>query len=196
MTFATTADDNTGAFMSERPQRPMIRSSLLGPRPSRTGVAPVATTASRVHDQVRPDPFQRVRTGRTGTYAAAVPCEPERQSPREGDVDIASRQLLDLVQHPERVADFTTADSASVLCQVASVLAVLAARLASSCADPQRAKPDDRLLTVDDVAQRLSMSSHAVYRRASGFPFTVHVGRYLRFSERGLEEYLERRRGR
>lgn len=149
----------------------------------------------RVHDQMCLDPFQPVRTGRTGTYAAAVPCEPGER-PREGDADTASRRLLDLVHHPERVADFTTTDSASALCHIASVLVVLAARLASSCADPQRAKPDDRLLTVDEVAQRLSISSHAVYRRASGFPFAIHVGRYLRFSERGLEEYLESRRGR
>jgi excisionase family DNA binding protein len=75
------------------------------------------------------------------------------------------------------------------------MLVALSARLAHS-ADPQRGKPDDRLLTVDEVAQRLSISSQAVYRRASSFPFTVHVGRYLRFSERGLEEYLESRRGR
>ncbi len=119
-----------------------------------------------------------------------------REGPREGDADIELRHLLDLVQHPERVANFTTTDSVSVLCQLAAVLAVLAARLAASCADPQRMKPDNRLLTVDEVAKRLSISSHAVYRRASSFPFAIRIGRYLRFSERGLEEYLESRRGR
>jgi predicted DNA-binding transcriptional regulator AlpA len=124
-----------------------------------------------------------------------VPDEPERGEPRTGDEDLALRRLLDLVRHPERVANLTTTDSASVLCHLASVLAALSARLARSTG-PQRAKPEDRLLTVDEVAQRLSISSHAVYRRASSFPFTVHVGRYLRFSERGLEEHLASRRGR
>jgi predicted DNA-binding transcriptional regulator AlpA len=124
-----------------------------------------------------------------------VPSEPARGHPRKDDEDTASRRLLDLVRHPERLADLTTADSASVLCHIASLLAALSARLGHSAAS-QRAKSDDRLLTVDEVAQRLSISSQAVYRRASSFPFTVHVGRYLRFSERGLEEYLESRRGR
>jgi excisionase family DNA binding protein len=119
-----------------------------------------------------------------------------RKPAREGDTDIASRRLLDLVHHPERVPDATTADLASVLCQLASVVAALTARLARSSGAPQGAKRGDRLLTVDEVAQRLSISSHAVYRRASGFAFTVRVGRHLRFSERGLEEYLEGRRGR
>jgi excisionase family DNA binding protein len=120
-----------------------------------------------------------------------VPCKPER----EGDTGIASRRLLDLVHHPERVPDFTTTDLASVLCQLASAFAALTVRLARSSAVPQCARRDDRLLTVDEVAQRLSISSHAVYRRASGLPFTVRLGRHLRFSERGLEEYLESRRG-
>jgi predicted DNA-binding transcriptional regulator AlpA len=124
-----------------------------------------------------------------------VPSEPARGDPRKDDEDTASRRLLDLVRHPERVADLTTTDSASVLCHIASLLAALSARLGHSAAS-QRAKSDDRLLTVDEVAQRLSISSQAVYRRASSFPFTVHVGRYLRFSERGLVEYLESRRGR
>jgi hypothetical protein len=86
-----------------------------------------------------------------------VPDEPERGEPRTGAEDLALRRLLDLVRHPERVADLTTTGSASVLCHIASVLAALSARLAHS-AVPQRAKRDDRLLTVDEVAQRLSIS--------------------------------------
>jgi len=90
--------------------------------------------------------------------------------------------LSELLEQPARVAELTPADLALTLSQLAALHPACAA--------------GDRLLTVDEIAQRLSMSSHAVYRRASGFPFTVHVGRYLRFSERGLEEYLESRRGR
>lgn len=104
--------------------------------------------------------------------------------------------LNELLEHPNGVAELTPSDLARTLSQLAALHLALAARLREVFAPIQTRAAGDRLLTVDEVAQRLSMSSHAVYRRASSFPFTVHVGRYLRFSERGLEEYLERRRGR
>jgi len=104
--------------------------------------------------------------------------------------------LSELLEQPARVAELTPADLALTLSQLAALHLALAARLREVFAPVPACAAGDRLLTVDEIAQRLSMSSHAVYRRASGFPFTVHVGRYLRFSERGLEEYLESRRGR
>lgn len=48
----------------------------------------------------------------------------------------------------------------------------------------------DRLLTVEDVAQRLAVAEDYVYRHADGWPFTRRVGRNLRFSDRGLCEWL------
>lgn len=48
----------------------------------------------------------------------------------------------------------------------------------------------DNLLTVDEAAARLKCSSDWLYRRAKRRPFTVRVGRNLRFSERGIEEAI------
>ena len=52
------------------------------------------------------------------------------------------------------------------------------------------AAQDDRLLTVEDVAKRLAVAEDYVYRHACSWPFTRRVGRHLRFSYRGLCEWL------
>jgi excisionase family DNA binding protein len=103
----------------------------------------------------------------------------------------AVRSLLDLLQARAIDSGLSAADIPSLLCHVAALLAALAAQLSGSPTDTH----DDRLLTVDEVAERLALSRHAVYRRAAELPFLIRVGRHLRFSERGLAKYLERRQG-
>jgi len=51
----------------------------------------------------------------------------------------------------------------------------------------------DELLTVDIAAQRLGLSEAWLYRHAATLPFTVRVGRQLRFSARRLEAYIAAR---
>jgi len=51
--------------------------------------------------------------------------------------------------------------------------------------------PPDELLDVDQAASRLSMSKDYLYRHHSQFPFTRHLGRSVRFSARGIEEYTK-----
>ena len=48
----------------------------------------------------------------------------------------------------------------------------------------------DRLLTVQEAAQRLAVTPRWLYRHAGDLPFTVRLGRLLRFSERGLDRWL------
>jgi excisionase family DNA binding protein len=53
----------------------------------------------------------------------------------------------------------------------------------------------DRLLTVEEVAERLGATPKYVYRQAGRWPFRRKLGgRTLRFSERGLARWLERAR--
>src|SRR5262249_9045977 len=52
----------------------------------------------------------------------------------------------------------------------------------------------DELLHVDAAAQRLGMSAQYLYRHADTLPFTKRNGRSLRFSSRGIEQYINRRR--
>jgi predicted DNA-binding transcriptional regulator AlpA len=59
---------------------------------------------------------------------------------------------------------------------------------------PASSPATDRLIGPGDVAARLGVSRRAVYRRASGWPFTRRVGRSLRFSAAGLERWLARAR--
>jgi excisionase family DNA binding protein len=55
---------------------------------------------------------------------------------------------------------------------------------------------DDTLLTVDQAAVRLGVSTDWLFRRSRTLPFVVRLGRHLRFSNRGIDRYLRNRTGR
>lgn len=60
--------------------------------------------------------------------------------------------------------------------------------------DAAQAAPD-RLLKAPEVAARLGLSLPEVYRQARRWPFARRLARRaLRFSEQGLERWLERKR--
>ena len=61
------------------------------------------------------------------------------------------------------------------------------ARLAPAPSVPQ----PDQLLDVDEAADRLGISKDYLYRNHSKFPFTRRMGRSLRFSTCGIEEYTK-----
>ena len=48
----------------------------------------------------------------------------------------------------------------------------------------------DRLLTADEAAERLSLSKDTLYRRADDFPFTVRIGRKVRYSSKGIDRHI------
>jgi predicted DNA-binding transcriptional regulator AlpA len=53
---------------------------------------------------------------------------------------------------------------------------------------------EDRLIRPKELAARLGTSTDWVYRHWKELPFTVKLSpRQLRFSEQGLERYLEKR---
>lgn len=52
-------------------------------------------------------------------------------------------------------------------------------------------RDEDRLLTIDEVAQRLSVSKDWVYRNLKRLPFTKKLGpKLVRFSEASLQKWL------
>ena len=55
-----------------------------------------------------------------------------------------------------------------------------------------KAPKEDRLLTVETVADRLNVSPRYVYDHHHEWPFTRHLGSKLRFSEHGLSQWIER----
>jgi excisionase family DNA binding protein len=53
-------------------------------------------------------------------------------------------------------------------------------------------RDEDRLLTIDQVAQRLSVSKDWVYRNGRRLTFTRKLGpKLIRFSEAGLQKWLK-----
>jgi predicted DNA-binding transcriptional regulator AlpA len=51
----------------------------------------------------------------------------------------------------------------------------------------------DRLLHVDEGAQRLGVKRGWIYRNQQKLPFVVRQGRLLRCSNRGIDEYIRKR---
>src|SRR5262249_32041438 len=94
--------------------------------------------------------------------------------------------LADLAAQPARVDELAPEQARAMLAQLVTLQAPLLARalLAGGGRDP------DELLTVDAAAQRLGLSEAWLYRHARTLPFTVHVGRQVRFSSRRLEGYI------
>jgi predicted DNA-binding transcriptional regulator AlpA len=71
--------------------------------------------------------------------------------------------------------------------QLGALLAAAGARLAAGA----RRDVPDRLLTVKQAAPVLGMSEDWLYRNADRLPFTHRTGRRaVRFSERGLKQYM------
>lgn len=54
----------------------------------------------------------------------------------------------------------------------------------------------DELVNVQEAARRLELSPDYLYRHASQLPFTVRIGRRLRFSAQGIERFIRLRQGR
>jgi excisionase family DNA binding protein len=61
------------------------------------------------------------------------------------------------------------------------------ARLTPAPSAPQ----PDQLLDVEEAANRLGISKDYLYRHHARFSFTRRMGRSLRFSSRGIEEYTK-----
>jgi len=55
--------------------------------------------------------------------------------------------------------------------------------------------PQDRLLTLDEAASVLAVTTDWLYRHANAFTFTVRPGPgQVRFSNLGIQDYLRRKR--
>ena len=55
-------------------------------------------------------------------------------------------------------------------------------------------KEADRLLSAEEAAEMLSMSTDWLYRNARKLPFTRKLGKMLRFSQQGIVKWLESRK--
>lgn len=106
--------------------------------------------------------------------------------------------LAELVEAPRRVLDLPADEAAALLERVAAVHALLLARVAASSTATVNGAGPDEMLTAKQAARRTGMSPRLLYKRARAgeLPFAVRVSaRSVRFSARGLDAWLSRRRG-
>jgi len=103
----------------------------------------------------------------------------------------ATPDLNELACDPGRAQALSADERGRVMLTIAAILTALGA----STATPERSCTGDRLLKIADAAAKLSVSTDYLYRHADKLPFSVRDGRRLRFSERGIEAWIARRRG-
>jgi len=86
----------------------------------------------------------------------------------------------------------------ALLAQLAAAQGALAARLLASGGNVAHSNSGHRgkLLDVSQAAEQLGKTADWLYRNKNKLPFTVRVGRSLRFSEAGLEKWIRSRSGR
>jgi predicted DNA-binding transcriptional regulator AlpA len=109
--------------------------------------------------------------------------------------------LDQIMADPRAAIDLSHEAALALLAQVAMIQAALVARLLSDQAEtagrhtPAPEMPD-RLLTPNETAERLGVTSRWLYRHARHLPFTRRLSRkVLRFSEAGLRRWQASRAG-
>jgi excisionase family DNA binding protein len=95
--------------------------------------------------------------------------------------------LADLAAQPERVQELAPEVARALLVQLATLQAPLLAR---ALIGGRQDDGGDTLLTVAEASAQLGLGEDWLYRHARKLPFTVRVGRQVRFSSRRLDAYI------
>ena len=102
--------------------------------------------------------------------------------------------LRELLDDPRRAGQLSAVEAARLLVELATLQAAIAARFGAApvnVAPVASTSEGDRLLTAEEVAERLQRSVDWVYRQAKHWPFTRRLTRRtVRFSEVGLHRFL------
>jgi predicted DNA-binding transcriptional regulator AlpA len=125
---------------------------------------------------------------RANQFLARVP----RRSGGAGLFEVP--RLEELVADPERVRVLDAHTTRVLSTQAIAALSVLCAHemeLLRGEAPPRRKeRRGERLLPVEEAAQKFGVKADWLYRHHKELPFTVRCGRLLRFSELGMEEFI------
>ncbi len=111
--------------------------------------------------------------------------------------DPESLHFLKVEIDPAELLELSEAEIADAIGQVALMDTQLRLRL-MEILGRSAARPDegDRLLTVAQAAEKLSVSKERLYKHPKEFrSFEVSFGRTVRFSERAIEAWIARRKG-
>lgn len=101
--------------------------------------------------------------------------------------------VIDLAQDLSKVEGLPCGQIPGLLTQLSALQTAMAMRLITG---GQSNETSDTLLTVDEAATRLGVSTDWLYRRTNKLGFVVRVGRRVRFSSQGIDRYVKRQTGR
>ena|SRR5215469_2783281 len=59
---------------------------------------------------------------------------------------------------------------------------------------PAAQAPSDRLVDINEAAERLNLSTDHIYRHKDEYPFTCCQGRKVLFSSNGIDKYIQQNR--
>ena len=105
--------------------------------------------------------------------------------------------LSELLDSPERVSLLPAEAIAALRGELAKLdTLLLARRLSGGNIQAETGPEGDRLLNAKEASAKLSLSEDHLYRHSTQFPFTVRMGRRLRFSEAGIARYIRPQMGR
>jgi predicted DNA-binding transcriptional regulator AlpA len=99
--------------------------------------------------------------------------------------------LEDLTVDPPLAKDLSSEEAANMLTQLTAVQQTLTAQVVSSKGSNTE-DTEDRLLNIDEAAQRLSMTTDWLYRNWKNFVFARKISGQLRFSSQGIDRYIKR----
>src|SRR5262245_876757 len=103
-------------------------------------------------------------------------------------------QIRELLDDLERVNDVSYDSIPGILAQLAALQIALAARLVQKSAT-EPAGDNDRLVDVQEAAEKLGFSTDWLYKHHHRLPFTVKVGGALRFSQFGIDRWIRNKSG-
>lgn len=83
------------------------------------------------------------------------------------------------------------AEVPAVLGELERLKGLLWVRLNLATTAPLEPDDGDRLLGVPEAAAKLGMAPSTLYKSANDYPFTVRQGRRLKFSRRGIEDFIQ-----
>jgi len=111
---------------------------------------------------------------------------------------MTAHELYDLLEHALMAEGFTLVTIPPLVARLAALQNALMAHwsLLQAAGQPTGSPVHDKLLDIDQAAARLNVSVDYLYRNGARLPFTVRVGRLLRFSANGIDDYIRQGRNR
>lgn len=103
--------------------------------------------------------------------------------------------LIEFIKDPKKAHAVTQEEIPFLLAALSALQSILVARLLTE-APASPLHKEDRLLEIDEAADRLKLSRDYLYRNSKRLPFTVRIGNSLRFSSDGIDKYIQQRKGR